>query len=338
MDIVDVFIKFLCPRFILLVINQFASGLAMSTFSLAFILMLELTSSRYTNLTANLAFIAYTLGEIWTALVAYLTQDWQKLKWMNTGFIGLGIPYLYFMPESPLYLYSQRQYRKLETLLRRIATTNGRKELDWYPAYEQLIRRPSQREEQSQPRYSGRIRIKLFVVTLLGLTSLMLYYKISYGLTEMKISPYLSILIGAVLESIAYLTTSLLISSKLGRKGSLMIMMSLTIVSLLCLPLLNEHHPLGTIICAQFGKYASSGTVAITWIFVPELFPTSIRSSANGLFIASSRIGAIIAPVIDALFPENQVIYTHYLIAIVGVIVVLLCLILPETKDETLAN
>ena len=310
----------------------------MSTFSLVFILMLELTSNTHTKFAANLAFLSYTFGEILVAFFAYLAYDWQVLKWANTAFIGLGIPYLYFMPESPLYFYSKRQYGKLERLLRRIALTNGRKESDWYSSYEELIRCPLKKEEKFSSRFTRTLLIQLFIVTLLGFTSLMLYYKISYGLAVMNISPYLAILIGAILEGTAYLTTSILLSSKLGRKGSLIIMMSLTIFSLLCLPNLMKYSLIGTILVAQFGKYSISGTILITWIFVPELFPTSIRSTANGFFIASSRIGAIMASVIDSLVTEEYLVYTNYFSSILGVIVLLLCLILPETKDKRLSS
>ena len=325
-------------RFLLLLINQFASGLTMSTFALSFILMLELTTNGRTNLTANLAFLSFTLGEIWIAAVAYLTRDWQRLKWINTGFIALTIPYLYFMPESPLYLYSKGQHRQLERLLRRIAVINGRSASDWHLAYEDLIQCPSKHQVRPYTGYSWAIVIRLLVVVLLGVISLMLYYKSSYGLAAVTMSPYLSILIGAILEAVSYLTTSILISSKLGRKGSLIIMMSVTIFSLVCLPIAKNSHPLVTILFAQFGKYASSGTIAITWIFVPELFPTSIRSTTNGLVIASSRIGAILAPVIDTLFSADDLVYTNYAISIFALLVVLLCFVLPETKDRQLSE
>jgi hypothetical protein len=331
-------------RFIVLLFNQFASGLITSNFSLVFILMLELTSSAHTSFAGNLTFISFTIGEVIVTLFAYLTRDWQKLKWANLVFIGLGIPYLYFMPESPLYIYAKGQYIQVESLLRRIATQNGRKETDWYSSYQELLRhQPMKLAHRNEVTFiqksyhllTHRFTIlKLLISILIGFTTSMIYFKISYGLAVMDVSPYLAILIGAFVEATSYITSSLLISTRLGRKGSFIIMMSLTIMCVLLIPIIVKYSSTATICIAQFGKYSISGATAISWIFVPELFPTSIRSTANGFFIAFSRIGATLTPIINTSIRKDYVSYTFYGSSILAIIVLLFSLILPETKDK----
>jgi len=303
--------------------------------------MLELTSVARTGFVGNLAFISFTIGEVIITLCAYITRDWQKLKWANTAFIGLGIPYLYFMPESPLYYYAKEQYVQLEDLLRRIARENKRPETDWYPSYQELLRHQPKKLtratflQKSYKLLSQRAAIlKLSIAALIGFTTLMLYVKISYGLAVLDVSPYVGIIIGAVVEAASYVTSSLLISTKLGRKGSFLIMMSLTILCILIIPTTVKYSSIATIFIVQFGKYAVSGATAISWIFVPELFPTSIRSTANGFFIACSRIGAIATPIINASINKDYLSYTFYVSSILAFFVLLLSLILPETKDK----
>jgi hypothetical protein len=306
--------------------------------------MLELTSSAHTSFAGNVALVSFTIGEVIVTLFAYLAKDWQILKWADTFFISLVIPYLYFMPESPLYMYSKRQYAQLEALLRRIATTNNKKEEDWYPFYQEFIR-----DQPLTSSYTNEITffqkahriltyrpivIKLLIIGLLGFTTLMLYIKISYGLAVMEISPYLGILIGAVVEAAGYVTGSLLISTRLGRKGSFILMMMLTIICVVLIPIIIKYSSAATVIIAQFGKYSISGAVAVSWIFVPELFPTSIRSSANGFFMAFSRIGAIVAPIINTSVSSDYQPYTFYASSGLAIVVVLLTLVLPETKDK----
>ena len=308
--------------------------------------MLELTSSVHTSFAGNLTFVAYTIGEVIVTLSAYITRDWQKLKWADTIFIGLVIPYLYFMPESPLYIYSKGQYVQLEKLLRRIATQNGRKDLDWYSCYQELVRsRPiklTQKNEvtflqKSYQLFMHRATIfKLLISGLIGFTTLMLYIKISYGLAMMNMSPYLGILIGAVVEATSYITSSFLISTRLGRKGSFFIMMCLTIICTLLIPIIVKYSTVATVFVAQIGKYAISGATAISWIFVPELFPTSIRSTANGFFITFGRIGAISAPVLNTSISKDYLQYTFYVSSVLAIIVLLFSLLLPETKDKPL--
>ncbi|UJR16971.1 hypothetical protein I4U23_003869 [Adineta vaga] len=334
-------------RFALLLVNQLISGLTVSTYSMAFILMLELTSAAHTSLVGNTALISFTIGEAILTLFAYLTLDWQKLKWATTVFIGLVLPYLYFIPETPLYLYSKRQYTALETILRRIATVNKRKEIDWYPSYEELVCNQSLVELNIETKTSFRkeVRqlfshksslIKLLITCFLGFTTYMLYYEISYDLEVINISPYLGVLIGAVVEAIGYISGSALIVTRLGRKGTFAIMMSLTAVCILIIPFIVKHNAIGTILVAQLGKYAVSGAIAVSWIFIPELFQTSIRSTANGLFITFSHLGAIIAPVINTSISDEYLPITFYVSSALAVIVLLLTMILPETKDRTM--
>jgi MFS family permease len=335
-------------KFALLLLNQFASGLTASTFSLIFILLLELTSSAHLSFAGNLVLVSFTIGEVIVTLFAYLAKNWQILKWANTAFVGLVIPYLYFMPESPLYLYSKRQYPQLEALLRRIATRNNQKEADWYPFYQAFIRnQPLKLSHDDQGTFCQKTHrilihrptvIKLLIIALLGFTTLMLYIRLSYGLAVMDISPYLGILIGAVVEAAGYITGSLLISTRLARKGSFILMMILTIICVVLIPILLKYSSAATVFIAQFGKYSISGAIAVSWIFVPELFPTSIRSSANGFFIAFSRIGAIVAPIINTAISVDYLPYASYASAGLAVIVVLLSLLLPETKDKSMED
>lgn len=308
--------------------------------------MLELTSVAHTSFAANLAFISFTVGEVVVTMFAYATRDWQKLKWADTAFIGLGIPYLYFMPESPLYTYSRGQYSQLEAILRRIATQNGHKESDWYSRYQELVRtQPIKLATSNEATFQQRIYrllshrstiLKILITALIGFTTLFVYIKISYGLAMMKVSPYLGILIGAIVEATGYTTSSFLISTKLGRKGSFTTMMSLTIVCVLLLPNIVKYSTVATVFVAQFGKYTISGAIGVSWIFVPELFPTSIRSSANGFFIASSRIGAIMAPIVNVSISKDYLPYTFYASSVLATVVLLLSLFLPETKGKSM--
>lgn len=331
-------------RFILLLINQFASGLTASTFSLIFILLLELTSSSHTSFAGNMALVSFTIGEVIVTLFAYFARDWQLLKWLNTGFVGLVIPYLYFMPESPMFLFSKHRYHDLEALLRRIATMNGRDESTWYRTYQSFLsQKTSTNSSTRKITFLEQLRqivthrptvLKLLIIAFLGFTTLMVYIKISYALAVMNISPYLGILIGAVVEAAGYVTGSLLINTRLARKGSFVLMMILTIVCLALIPWLLKLNGTAAVILAQFGKFSISGAIAVSWIFVPELFPTSIRSSANGFFIAFSRIGAIVAPIITASVSTNFLQYTYYGSAVFALLVLFLTFLLPETKDK----
>lgn len=248
------------------------------------------------------------------------------------------------MPESPLYTYAKRQYTSLEAILRRIATQNRRKETDWYSTYQVLLRnQPIKSQHKNELVYiqksyhlliNRKTLVKLLLTAIIGFTTLMIYIKISFSLAVMNKSPYLGICIGAIVEAVSCITSSILISSKLGRKGSFIITMSLTISCLILIPITMTYSSIISVGLAQFGKFCISSATAIAWIFVPELFPTSIRSTANAVFIAFSRIGAITTPIINTSINKTYMPYTFYGSALIAFIVLLFSLMLPETKDK----
>ncbi|CAF2699516.1 unnamed protein product [Rotaria sp. Silwood2] len=127
-------------------------------------------------------------------------------------------------------------------------------------------------------------------------------------------------------------------SGRLGRKYSFMMFTGLTSLCVFLIPLLTKRSTIGTVIISQFGKFSISASMAITWIYISELFPTSIRSSANGFAVAVSRIGAILAPVIDANINEHYLSITFYIYAALALLILLLTCLLPETKNVPLTD
>jgi nitrate/nitrite transporter NarK len=171
----------------------------------------------------------------------------------------------------------------------------------------------------------------------MGFITMLLYIKISYGLGAMSdiVSPYWNIIIGAVVEGIGYISASILITTKFGRKYSLIFYSLFTCVCVLIIPFLMESYPIITMIISQLGKLAISGCVFTTWVYVPELFPTSMRGVANGIFVFAGRIGAILAPIIDVALGEKYIKITFYIYSVLTVIQVIFIYFLPETRNHS---
>ena len=324
-------------------------GLVFSTATIAFVLMLELTTSTYRSLAGNIGLASFAFGGVLITLFAYFTRHWQKLLWILTVFIGLLYPYLYYMPESPMYLYSTKQYTKLEKLLRRIAKANGRTDSEWYPTFQEFLNTQPSLHAVNEEKQTFAVKIRqlvchrattkrLLISNLIAFTGMLLFIKISYGLATMKISPYLGIVIGAAVEIIGYIIANILMSTRLGRKRSLMIFTGLTCVCVVMIPWLTKHSTVATAIISQLGKFAVSASLAVTWIFISELFPTSIRGSANGVVTAISRLGAITTPIIDSSIGEQYLPITFYVYGCLALLTLLSILLLPETRNVVLGD
>lgn len=162
----------------------------------------------------------------------------------------------------------------------------------------------------------------------------------TYNLGAMdEIDPYLNLVIGAVGESLGYLAPSLLMI-RFGRKPIFILFQTLTAVCLVVTPYALHQSRFIAVLVAQLGKFASSGAVGVTYIFVPELFPTTIRGTGMGFFILFSRLGSIFAPMIDAWINHDRSSVTamYYLYALFTMLTALLALLLPETRNVPLTD
>jgi hypothetical protein len=304
---------------------------------------MESTTSSHASLAGNSAAISYTTGEGIITLFAYLARDWLRLKWIITGYFALILPYLYFVPESPYWLFSKKKYDELEVCLRKIAKINGHSDNEWYSYYKQLIYDPRLAilNTKHASRTNKEIILhqlpRLTICAFIGFVTTLLYVKISYGLGAMNdtVSPYWNIIIGAIVEAIGYISASNLITTKLGRKYSLMFYALFTCICVLIIPFIMKSYPIITIIISQIGKLTISGAVFITWIYVSEIFPTSMRGVANSIFVFAGRAGAILAPIVDVIFGEKYIKISFFIYAILTIIYVIVVRFLPETRNRS---
>jgi len=304
---------------------------------------MELTSSSHTSLAGNFALIGFTIGEGFITLFAYLAHDWLRLKWIITCYFALILPYLYFVPESPYWLYSKKKYNQLEVCLRKIAKINGHSDKQWYSYYKKLIcdHRLAILSTKHASKTNKEILLhhlpRLAICAYIGFVTMLLYIKISYGLGAMSnaVSPHWNIIIGAIVEGIGYISASILITTKLGRKYSLIFYSLFTCICVLLIPFIMKSYPIITIIISQIGKLMISGALLITWIYVPEIFPTSMRGVANGIFVFAGRIGAILAPIIDVVLGDEYIKITFFIYSILTISYVFLIYFLPETRNRS---
>lgn len=301
---------------------------------------MELASS-HRNLVGNSVLVSFTLGEILIALFAYISRHWLILKWLITAYNGLTLIYLYFIPESPYWLYNRKKFDELEKLLGRIARLNRYADNRWLTSYRKLVSHSKVEvavEEGRKKKITKARYIFLCIGSLIAFITMLLYIKVSYGLARMNdaINPYLNIVIGAIVEAIGYLTANYLMETKLGRKYALIIYACLTSTCVFVSPFIHDRFPIPTVIVSQLGKLTISGCLAVSWMYVPELFPTSMRGLSNALFILFGRFGAILAPLTDALIDERYAKITFYVYASITLIMIGLVLLLPETRNRPL--
>ena len=314
----------------------------LDSYSAGFLLLMELTSSAHTSFACNLTLIAYTIGEFLVAIFAYIVRDWLLLKWLITLYFVVSLPYLYFIPESPYWLFSRRKYKELEVCLRNMAKLNGRSDDKWLPVYKQLVcdsnlTETEEKEKKPKKRKFLKYLPRLAISGFIEFVTMLLYTSISYGLGESNetVSPYWNFSIGVAVEIVGYLLAGILITTVLGRKFSIIIFATLTAICVFIIPFIMEKYPLATTIVSQFGKLWVSSTVSVSWIYVPELFPTSMRGFANAVFVFVGSFGSILAPIITEALGDKNIRISFYVYAGLMIVVVLTICTLPETRNRS---
>jgi hypothetical protein len=322
-------------------INQLASGV--DGYGIGFLLIMELTSSSHTSFAAGISLVAYTLGEVLFVGFAYASRDWLNLKWLTSAYFAITVPYLYFIPESPYWLFSQKKYDELEKSLRKMAKFNRREESEWHPQYLALIQDPriAKRDETKAKRKKRhavlRFLPRLIISGCIEFVTMLLYTKISYGLGEMNeaLSPYTNFMIGCALEGLGYLIATFLIITPLGRKYSLILFSVLTSACVFTIPFIMKPYPAIATIISQIGKLGISGAVSVSWLYVPELFPTYMRGLANAIFVFIGSFGSIIAPIVTAEIDDKHERIVYYVYAGLTLALAGLITTLPETRNRS---
>ncbi|CAF1322385.1 unnamed protein product [Rotaria sordida] len=327
-------------KFILLFINQVVS--AIDSYCIAFLLLMELTSSTHTSFACSLTLVAYTIGEVLLTIFAYVSRDWLLLKWIISIYFSISLPYLYFVPESPYWLLARKKYHELEICLRKMAKMNGRSEDRWLSLYNQLVddtRLTEATTNEGKPTKRKFLRhlSRLAICGFIEFVTMLSYTKISYRLAAANgtLSPYWDFIIGAVVEAIGYLIAGALITTLLGRKYSLISFATLTSICVFIIPFIMKSYPLATVIVSQLGKLSVSSTVCVAWIYVPELFPTSMRGLANAVFVFLGSFGSILAPIIDEALSDKYVRIPFYFYSGLIIVLVLIICTLPETRNHS---
>lgn len=118
----------------------------------------------------------------------------------------------------------------------------------------------------------------------------------------------------------------------LGRKKMLIISVFFAVVPYILSPYCNAH---GYVALETFFLFVACIAIETAFtviiIYVGEIFPTTIRSTASGLLYLSSRIGAIAAPYAVFFFS-----YPQYIVSILLLLSLYSIWHLPETKGKTL--
>uniref|UniRef100_A0A4W3IUU0 Solute carrier family 22 member 4-like n=1 Tax=Callorhinchus milii TaxID=7868 RepID=A0A4W3IUU0_CALMI len=270
----------------------------------------------------------FAFGYMLLSLAAYYARDWCMLTLALFLPKILYVPFWWFIPESPRWLFSHGRVKEAEAILQTAAKKNGIR----YPGMISELQK-----DVTNNILNGKIKLCFmlccrFVVTI-G------YYGLSLNTSNLYGDPYINCCISGFSEIGAYLVAWWLLhkasrrianSSMLLVGGALLLLTSIVPANIVNLYL----HIIATAL-AMIGKLSISATFAIIFVYSSELYPTVVRNMGIGTCCMTSRIGAILAPYFVYLGTFNKML-PIIIMGILTLIAGVLSLILPESREVSL--
>ncbi|XP_071115154.1 organic cation transporter protein-like [Haliotis cracherodii] len=279
----------------------------------------------------------WSAGNAIVALSVYLLRDW-KIRQLVVSIPGVMFVYLYFLPESPRWLYSRGRVEEANKMVMKMAKANKVKLLEHF-TYANNDTDQQFWELLKSPIMVKRILIILYAWFAIGMG----FYGLSMNVTNLSGNVYLNFFLFVLLEACAYVIC-LLLMGRIGRKT--MLCASMLTAGATCIltfvPFLAMDEPNKWIInsLACLGNTCVSAGFASVYVFTAELLPTTSRNFGMAMSSVFCRIGSLSSPYINDLTMHISGRYSQILPMLVfgGVTALsgLLVLLLPETKSTTL--
>ncbi|XP_030828406.1 organic cation transporter protein-like [Strongylocentrotus purpuratus] len=318
---------------------RFIQGfVAIPIYIISFVLANEFAGTSKRNITGILFAVPFATGYVCLALVAYFIRYWKTLEIVATVPTLVLMAIMMFLPESVRWQISSGRYDKAEKTLATMAKSN-KKTLP-SPLFTEQFK--EQRKSEGAGHQASaldlfrtpKMRMRSINLTFNWMVNAVVYHGLSLNTSNLGVNDYLAFAIAGAVEIPAYLFSSVLVEV-IGRPRCLCGLLLLSGASLLS----SAIFPPGTALTvfAMIGKFGISAAYAVLFLYTVELYPTSIRSSAMGLFSTFSRVAGIISPLILTLSkywrPLPMVIY-----GAAGVAVGFSTLLLPETRGRKLPD
>lgn len=269
------------------------------TCSPAYILNIEIISTKKRVPYYMLASIGYCLGSVYKALIAWLVPDWRNFLRVAYSPALLFFSYIYLIDESPRWLLingkKEEAVRTIDKMAKKNKVKIDQKTLD------NLTCETDENENTDfskvlKTTFSSVSLIKRFVICVIWWTTSTF---VNYGMTITSVSLQGNKYVNYALTALTELPGSFIamyVLMKYRRKFPLI--WSFLFAGVFCIgqPFLPTNLTWLSIAMFMAGKLMASLYFTITYMYTSELFPTYTRNSMHALCSSLGRIGSIVAP------------------------------------------
>uniref|UniRef100_A0A3P8XC61 Solute carrier family 22 member 6 n=1 Tax=Esox lucius TaxID=8010 RepID=A0A3P8XC61_ESOLU len=322
------------------IVMRFLTGFGLTGISIiSTVLSVEWVDIKHRALIGISGSLAWSVGNIMLAGIAYQVNDWRLLMIAVSVPLSLAIVTWWWLPESARWLIANGEVEKAHLYLQKCAYFNNKKDFlskikpedlsnvvvvdksNKTYSYLDLVRTPKMR------------RLALLTgIVWYGVAST--YYGISLNITGFGLSVYLTHFIFSAIEIPAKIIVYFCLDT-FGRKlcqASTLLLAGTCIAINMFVPKGQWH--LRTIV-AVLGKGLSEASFTTVILHTTEIYPTVVRQNGLGYTNFMARLGVSIAPLI-ILLEEVWKPLPEVIICCVSILSGLVAFLLPETHNVRL--
>ncbi|KAI1904349.1 hypothetical protein AGOR_G00004740 [Albula goreensis] len=326
----------LSPNFYLYIAAQFVVGVSYGGYRLNCIVLATewIGITRRTYPSALIQFLSGA-GQVVLAGIAYYIRDWRKVQFVIASPVILVLFYIWLLPESARWLLDSGKTEEAKKLILMAARINKRKVPD------NILEKVSNKKKGERGTivdlFTSPLLRKYFLTLAFSWFSLNLsYYCLTLNVGKFGMDIFLTQLIFGVVEMPAQLLCIWLLEA-LGRK--ITVVFTLLVGGFICLLILAvpQDNAIAITVLAAAGRFFMNSAGTICNVYIQELFPTSIRQTANGLGAMATRVAGMLSPVLNmlAVYHWTIPILVYSGLSIAGGA---MCIILPETRRKELPD
>ncbi|XP_049703483.2 organic cation transporter protein [Helicoverpa armigera] len=336
------YVMYLCFEFL----DSFVGA---GVYSTAFILALEMVGPDKRVLGGNLISSTFAMGQVVTALVAWVVPYWRTYTLVIYAPSVLFIIYYWLVEESVRWLISKGNNKEAARIIFKAAKMNRKKlspetmrTLTDQPEEKKPVQNESETAEVDsrsilvQVIKSKRIMCRLLVCSFWWITLTFVYYGLSINSVSLAGNSYVNFILTSLVEIPGY-CLSVLTLDRFGRKSSTMTAFIVCGLSLVAMPFVPESIPWLATTLNLLGKLCISMAFSSVYIYTGELFPTQARHSLLGACSMAGRIGALVAPQTPLLMAYMEAL-PYLIFGVMATSAGLLMLLTPETLKAHLPD
>ncbi|XP_055944460.1 beta-alanine transporter-like [Argiope bruennichi] len=333
----------LSTTFWMVIFLRIIQGTAISTiYSTPYALLLELVRPDLRTWMNEVSSISWTAGLCLVPMLAWMTRNWVALSGVNSVCAFVLFLCSQSIPESPLWLISQKRFVKATDVLKMIGKFNR----DSLPEDNQLLQRVKdfgdeyQRAVEDQTVNSPRdffiypiLRKRCALVALIWLLNSVPYFGLQMNTRYLEGNKFVNFFLASIVEVPAHFATWICLA-RYGRRGCLL--STFVTASISCfLPFPFQTYKAVHVLVTFIVKGCTSSAYITLYIQGPELFPLILRAAGIGMCCTVGSIGGIIAPYAVYLYKYAD--YAPFLVFSAAMAIAAFCAsCLPETVGRNL--